>query len=407
MSTQKRSLWPRRLVYLIVAGVVIGGLSVAFQPEPAAVDVVTVERGAMQVTIDAEGQTRVRDVYVVSAPVSGRKLRIPTEVGDLVVAGKTLLAAIEPSDPAFLDLRSTAEAKARIKAAQAARTLAEAELKRTLAELDFARADFARAEALVKRGTISKRQLEHAQLGLRTKEAAVSTARAGLRVKRYELETANAALIDPGARNRAGGPACCVTVRSPIDGQILRLVIESAAVVPMGAPLVEVGDPKNLEIVVDLLSSDAVQVHVGDEVLIDDWGGGMTLKGRVRRVEPAGFTKISALGIEEQRVNVLIDFTGPPVRYARLGHGYRVDARIVIWRGDKVLQVSMSALFRDGDDWAVFSAKDGVARLQHLKIGKTNGKQAQVLEGLAAGDQVIQHPSDVLEDGDEIARRGE
>ena len=401
------SPWPRRIGYLAGAIAIVGGLAYALQPQPVAVNLSTVSIGPMLVTLDEEGRTQVKDIYVVSAPVAGRKLRNSQKVGAEVTAHETVLAAIEPSDPAFLDLRSTAEAKARIKAAQAGRTLAEAELKRTLAELDFARADFARAEALVKRGTISKRQLEHAQLGLRTKEAAVSTARAGLRVKRYELETANAALIDPGARNRAGGPACCVTVRSPIDGQILRLVIESAAVVPMGAPLVEVGDPKNLEIVVDLLSSDAVQVHVGDEVLIDDWGGGMTLKGRVRRVEPAGFTKISALGIEEQRVNVLIDFTGPPVRYARLGHGYRVDARIVIWRGDKVLQVSMSALFRDGDDWAVFSAKDGVARLQHLKIGKTNGKQAQVLEGLAAGDQVIQHPSDVLEDGDEIARRGE
>ncbi len=402
-----RSPWPRRIGYIAGAIVLAGALAHAIHPQPTEVSLSTVTIGPMMVTLDEEGRTRVKDIYVVSAPVAGRKLRTSQKVGAAVTAHETVLAAIEPSDPAFLDLRSTAEAKARIKAAQAARTLAEAELKRTLAELDFARADFTRAQALVKRGTISKRQLEHAQLGLKTKEAAVSTARAGLRVKRYELETASAALIDPGARKQAGGPACCITVRSPIDGQILRLVIESAAVVAMGAPLVEVGDPRNLEIVVDLLSSDAVQVQTGDDVLIDDWGGAVTLKGRVRRVEPAGFTKVSALGVEEQRVNVLIEFTDPPSRYARLGHGYRVETRIVIWRGGKVLQVPMSALFRDGDNWAVFLAKDGTAQLRHLKIGQSNGEQAQVLEGLAAGDQVIQHPSDVLEDGSEIIQRGE
>ncbi len=400
------SPWPRRIFYTTIALGIAAGLAYSFQPQPHAVDMAEVEAGDLTVTLAGEGQTRVKDIYVVSAPVAGRKLRITKKVGEPVEANRTVLAAIEPSDPAFLDVRSTAEAKARIKAAQAARALAQAEVKRYEAELDFAKAELRRADALVKRGTISKRDLERAELDVRTKEAAVSTAKAALRVKNFDLETAKAALIDRGNSKDGVGSACCVKVRAPINGNILRVVLESAAVVPAGAPLLEVGDPENLEIVVDLLSSDAVQVQLGDEVLIDDWGGGETLKGRVRRVEPAGFTKISALGIEEQRVNVLIDFAEPPERYERLGHGFRVETRIVIWRGENVLKVPMSALFREGNEWAVFTVRAKTARLQALKIGRSNGDYAEVIEGLAAGDRVVQHPSDVIEDGSEVVRRG-
>lgn len=401
------SPWPRRLMYAAVGIGALAALAYALHPQPVPVDLGQVSVGPMMVTLDEEGQTRVKDIYVVSAPVAGRKLRITRKVGEQVTAHETVLASIEPSDPAFLDVRSAAEAKARVKAAKAAQTLAQAELERSKAERDFARSDLARARELVKRGTISKRELERAELGVRTKEATVSTAQAGLRVKAFDLETAKAALIDPDAGHGKAGKACCVIVRSPINGRILRVVRESAAVVPMGAPLVEVGDPATLEIVVDLLSSDAVQVRTGDAVMIEDWGGGQTLAGRVRRVEPAGFTKISALGIEEQRVNVLIDFTDAPKQYAKLGHGYRVETRIIVWRGEAVLRVPMSALFRDGDDWAVFAVQDGQARLQRLKIGKTNGEQAQVIEGLVDGDLVVQHPSDVLSDGTDVVQRGE
>lgn len=405
MSTQKRSLWPRRLVYLIVAGVVIGGLSVAFQPEPAAVDVVTVERGAMQVTIDAEGQTRVRDVYVVSAPVSGRKLRIPTEVGDLVVAGKTLLAAIEPSDPAFLDVRSHAEAEAAVKAAQAAKSLASAELDRIKAELVFARADLVRADALVKRGTISKRDLERNQLTVKTTEAAVSTAEAGLRVRDFELQSARARLIDPSGKMTSRGADCCVQVRAPVDGQVLHIMRKSESVVAAGAPLLEIGDPGNLEIVVDLLSSDAVQVSINDTVQVEGWGGENLLTGRVRRIEPTGFTKVSALGIEEQRVNVVIDFEGEAGTWQRLGHGFRIEARIVIWQAADVLRLPMSALFRDGEDWAVFAVEGNKAVLKRLKIDHINGRVAEVTGGLDAGSLVIAHPGDQIVTGAEVKSR--
>lgn len=399
------SPWPRRIIYAAVAIGALAALAHALHPQPVAVDLGQATMGPMIVTLDEEGETRVKDVYVVSAPVAGRKLRITKKVGEEITAHETVLASIEPSNPAFLDFRSAAEAKARIKAAQAAQTLAQAELERSRAELDFARSDLERAQELVKRGVTSKRELERAELGFRTKEAAVSTAQAGLRVKTFDLETAKAAIIDPGAGAGPSGAACCVNVRSPIDGRILRVIHESEGVVPMGAPLVEVGDPKSLEIVADLLSSDAVQVKAGDQVLIEDWGGPAALAGRVRRVEPAGFTKISALGIEEQRVNVIIDFTDPPERYAKLGHSYRVDIRIVIWRGDAVLRIPMSALFRDGEEWAVFAVRDGKARLQHLEIGKTNGRFAQVLAGLSAGDRVVQHPSDVLAEGTAVVSR--
>lgn len=400
-----RSPWPRRIFYTVLVAAIGGGLVHAFMPQPMPVDIGQVTRGDMQVTLDGEGRTRVRDVYVVSSPVTGRKLRISRKVGEAVRAAETVLVSIEPSDPSFLDVRSQAEAASRIKTAEAGSSLAQADLKRYQAELDFARSDLERAIALVKRGTISTRDLDRAKLAMRTKEAAVAMAKAAMRVKRFELETARAALIDPSEAGgeRAGG--CCVEVRSPVDGQVLRVLVESESVVAAGAPLLEIGDPRRLEIIVDLLSSDAVQVKVGDEVLIDEWGGDKILTGRVRRIEPAGFTKVSALGIEEQRVNVLIDLIGPPADYDRLGHGFRVETNIVVWRGKDVLLMPMSALFRQDDDWAVFSVAAGKAVLRRIKIGRTNGVYAELLEGLEPDDKVIRHPSDIVVDGALVAAR--
>jgi HlyD family secretion protein len=406
MGIQKKSNWPRRFVYLVLIAVVGGGLAVAFQPKPVAVDIETVEVGPMQVTIDAEGKTRVKHIYVVSSPVTGRKLRIPVEIGDRVEAGKTLLAAIEPSDPVFLDVRSHAEAQAAVKAAQAGQALASAELKRIEAELDFARADLVRADALVKRGTISRRALERNQLTVKTTEAAVSTAKAALRVRVFELQSARARLIDPGSlASRAAN--CCVQVKAPVNGQVLHIMQKSESVVAAGAALLEIGNPENLEIVVDLLSSDAVRVSVDDAVLIEGWGGIEALNGIVRRIEPTGFTKTSALGIEEQRVNVLVDFQGDAAAWQRLGHGFRVENRIVVWQASDVLRVPMSALFREGDNWAVYSVSGNKVELKPLKIDHVNGRWAEVITGLAAGDEVIAHPGDLIENGVEVVARGQ
>ncbi|MFQ5956059.1 MAG: efflux RND transporter periplasmic adaptor subunit [Kiloniellales bacterium] len=397
----------RPLIVAAAGGLTALALVYAFWPQPVPVDLGAVSRGTLRVTVDDEGRSRVKDVYVVSAPVAGRALRIESKVGDEVIAGETVLATIQEAQPTFLDARSMRQAEAEVKAAEAARTLAEAELVRTRAELDFARTELNRAEALAARNNISQRALDHARLEVKTREAAVAVAQAALRVKRFELETARASLIDPSEAAEPPGQTRrrWVEVRAPTSGRVLRILHESEGVVTAGAPLVEIGDPRQLEVVVDLLSTDAVKVKEGAEVVIEDWGGGEVLAGRVRRVEPYGFTKVSALGIEEQRVNVIIDFTDPPAKWRPLGHGYRVETAIVVWRQADVLKLPVSALFRDRDSWSVFVVSEGRARLRRIAIGRNNGIEAQVLEGLLEGEQVVLHPSDRVTDGARIVVR--
>lgn len=393
--------------YALLAGLLALALYYAFRPQPVPVDLAVIRRGEMTVTIDGDGRTRVREVYAVSAPVPGRVLRIERHVGDAVVANKTLLARIEPGDPSFLDRRAQAQAQAAVKAAEAALELAEAEQARAEAELDFARAELDRAEQLARRGNVSQRDLDRAKLELRTRSAALSTAAATVEMRRFELETARAALIQPGGREGGeGGQDCCIEVYSPVDGRVLRVIQESEGVVAAGASLLEVGDPGALEVVVDLLSDDAVRVREGAPVAIMGWGGGR-LAGRVTRVEPYAFTKTSALGVEEQRVNVLVDFTDSPERWQALGHGYRVEAGILDWRGTDVLVLPLGALFREGKDWAVFAVEDGVARLRRIEIGHRNGQEAELLGGLAEGDAVVLHPGDRIADGIAVLSRAE
>lgn len=398
--------WRRVLKYVAGAGIAAAVLGYAFWPQPVPVDLTTAVRGEMLETIDSEGQTRVREVFVVSAPVSGRVLRIEQHVGDPVRANDTVMAKIEPSAPTFLDQRALMQAQAAVKAAEAALALAEAEQARAAAELNFAKSELNRAEQLARRETISERELDRARLDARTSEAALATAEATVTMRRFDLETARAALIQPGANgSQENAVRCCVDVLSPVDGQVLRLIHESEGTVSAGQPLIEVGDPADLEIVVDLLSTDAVRVSLGDEVAIADWGGPRILSGRVRRVEPYGFTKVSALGIEEQRVNVLVDLTDPYERWRSLGHGFRVEAKIAVWKGKDVLKLPLGALFREGDDWAVFVVEDDRARLRRVRIGHTNGREAEILDGLAPGEHVILHPGDQIADGVRVVQR--
>jgi HlyD family secretion protein len=399
--------WRRIIWYVFLAAVLAAILVYAFRPQPVPVDLAVIERGELTVTIDGDGQTRVREAYVVSAPLSGRVLRIERHVGDEVVANETLLATIEPGDPTFLDRRASAQAEAAVKAAEAAFALAEAEQARAVAELDFARTELNRAEQLAKRGNVSQRDLDRAKLDLQTRRAALATTKASIEMRRFELETAQAALIQPGEDAGQGeGHSCCVEVYSPVDGRILRVIHESEGVVAAGTWLVELGDPDDLEVVVDLLSGDAVRVTEGAAVTIEDWGG-VTLAGRVRRVEPYAYTKISALGIEEQRVNVIVDFDEPAEVWQGLGHGYRIDAHILDWRGEDVLKLPLGALFRDGESWAVFVAEDGVARLRHIKIDHGNGREAEILDGLEVGATVILHPGDRISSGVRIVSRSD
>ncbi|HIP79365.1 MAG TPA: HlyD family efflux transporter periplasmic adaptor subunit, partial [Kiloniellaceae bacterium] len=366
MTVQRRRavLWGALVLLLGI------GLAYAFWPRPVAVDFVLAGEGPLVVTIGEEGETRVRDVFVLSAPVTGYMRRIEHDVGDLLEAGLTEVAQIEPIDPTFLDVRSATQAEAAVEAAQAARSLAVAEVEMAAAELDFAEAELERARRLIASDTISERALDDAERVFRTKRAALSTAEAGLRMRDWELERARAELVSPATAQRSYDACDCVVMTSPVSGQILRIHQESEGVVTSGQALIDIGNPRDLEIVVDLLSEDAVKVEAGQRVIIEDWGGPEDLQGRVRRIEPTGFTKVSALGIEEQRVNVIIDITDPPETWARLGHGYRVEVRIVLWESDSVLKVPLTALFRNGGDWAVFVEDGGRARRQAVTVGR-------------------------------------
>ncbi len=388
---------------IILVLVVLIGISL--QPQPVGVDVAQVTRGDLLVTIDDEGQTRLKDVYVVSAPVMGQVRRIDIEAGDAVTAGDTILALFQPSDPIMLDLRSRTEAEAIVKAADAAVGLAEAERSRAQAQLDYDRAELRRAEPLAERGTISQATLDQRQLSVRTAQASVAQATANLRKIRADLESARAMLITSQDGENGQDSKDLIPVRAPISGRVLRVLQESEGVLAAGSPLMELGNPAELEIVVDLLSTDAVKIRAGDRVIVDDWGGDMPLEGLVRLVEPFGFTKISALGIEEQRVNVIIDFVSPQSEWQNLGHGYRVETRVVTQDQRDVLKIPVSALFRSGDKWAVFVDDNATARLKEIALGRRNTLEAEVTDGLAQDETVILHPSDAITDGVAVEQR--
>jgi HlyD family secretion protein len=398
--------WRRWVLWGGALALVAGGLVYAFWPRPVPVDLATVGRGHLAVTVDEEGETRVKQAYVVSSPIAGNARRIELEVGDTVTANKTEVAHIEPVSPTMLDARSRAQAEAAVRAAEAARALAAANLKSAEAELTFARTELERASKLYQTKVGSKRTLDEAERAFRTRRAAVETAKANLRVREYELERAKLELLQPGEQNRRHLGECgCVIVRSPVSGNVLRIFHKSAGVVRAGEQLLEIGDPRRIEIVVDLLSSDAVRVRPGQRVIIDNWGGENPLAGKVLRIEPLGKTKVSALGIEEQRVDVVIDFTGPRARWEKLGHGFRVETRIVLWEAENALKVPLSAVFRAGDRWAVFVANGNRARRRIVKIGRRTSLEAVVVDGLKAGERVVVHPSDRIVDGVRVAQR--
>jgi HlyD family secretion protein len=392
----KRRLLRIGLVVVALAAILVW----AFRPAAVPADFATVSRGALQVSVDEEGHTRVRDRYVVSAPLPGRMQRIELDPGDPVKAGKTVLARFEPTDPTLLDVRTRAELEARVRASQSAVGGARAERDRLRAELAFARSELERAQGLLKGGAIARRDLEAAERQVSTLERALQSAEFGIQTAEHQLELARASL----SQTRSGRVST-IPLYSPVDGVVLRVLLESAGVVPMGQPLLEIGDVNDLEIVSDLLSSAAVSVRQGQAVSIEQWGGGQPLRGRVRRVEPSAFTKISALGVEEQRVNVIIDFEDP-LEGQPLGDGYRVEVRIIVWSKDDVLKVPTSSLLRQQDSgWAVYKVVDGVARLQPVEIGERNGLEAEVRSGLEAGEQIVVYPSDAIRDGVKLIAR--
>lgn len=399
--------WIKRALMAAFALLALAAFVYALTPKPVLIDTAVIERGPMKVTVDEEGETRIREIYVVSAPIAGKVLRSPREIGDVVEKDKTLVAVIQPGDPEFLDVRRRRELSAAVAAAEAAVSLTEAQIQRAESELQFAQNDLERARQLAERGTVSKRSLEKASMEVEVMQAELARARANLLLRMRELESAKARLIGPqDAVTPDEERSCCVQVHAPIAGRVLRIDKESEQIVTAGEPLLRIGDPKDLEIVTDLLSTDAVKVKAGAEAMIEGWGGATPLKARVRRIDPAGFTKVSALGIEEQRVNTILDFTGPKENLPPLGHDFRVFVRITVWSSDDVAKVPLGALFRQGNEWAVFTVVDSEARLTLVKIGQRNTQSAEIIDGLAPGARVILHPSDRISDGTKVEERG-
>lgn len=400
-----RTIWNKRTLGIAaLMTLAAGGVWFAW-PQPIEVDLATLTKGPMEVTIDDEAKTRVRHVYTVSAPIAGKVLRIspPRHIGDQVTKDETVMAVMQPTLPSFHDARTHEELRAALAAADAAVELAAAEMHRIEAALTFSRTELGRAEALARTEAISVKALDGARFDVETNEAALASAKAQLEVRRNERDSVAARLGEQPAAPEAD-PACCIQLRAPATGSVLKIIQESEGVVQAGAPLIEIGDPLDLEIDADLLSTDAVRIKQGALVWIDNWGG-PPLRGRVSRVDPAGFTKVSALGIEEQRVQTTIDFTDPPAKWSALGHDYRVIVHVTIWRAEDVLTVPVAALFRQGDEWAVFAVRDGHARATIIKVGHQNNRTVEVLSGLAAGDSVVLHPSDRVTDGVTVAER--
>lgn len=397
----------RRLVPIVLAAAAAAGaLAWAFWPRAIAVDLAEVRRGPLQVTVTAEGMTRVRDPYLVTAPVSGIAARSPVEIGDAVVAGETVVALIEPAAPGFLDARARRQAEAAVSEAEAALRLAEANLARAEGDLAHAEAQFRRNAELASRGIVSQQMLEDTQIARDTARSAEAAARSAVELQQATLARMQAQLVGPvTGKAPETDTACCVEVLSPQSGTVLSVENESERLVIAGMPLVTIGDLGDLEIETDLLSSDAVRIAPGARAFLERWGGDRTVEARVRQVEPAGFTKISSLGIEEQRVRVRLDFVDPPKARPTLGDGYRVYVRLVLWEAEDVLQVPVSALFRNQGTWAVFRDVDGRARLTPVEVGHQNARDAQVMSGLDEGDRVVSFPGNTLEEGDRIRGR--
>ncbi len=401
MKISRFDLRFRTLFWALAALALTALLVFAFKPRPILADIGEISRGPITVAVRDEARTRVRDIYVVSAPVSGRLLRVGNRAGERVEAG-AVIAVIQPGPPVFIDERSRREIQASVRSAEAALALARAELERADAQLAHARIEAERTETLFAANVVSQSALDRARLNVRTAAAVVGNARAGVGVRQADLEAARVRLIEPAS---AGSSGRTVSIRAPVAGRVLRVLQESESVVAQGAPVMEIGDPRDLEVVAELLSSDAARIAVGAPVVIDAWGEGPALQGRVRQVEPYGFLKVSALGVEEQRVNVIIDPVDPPAAWAAVGHGYRVEAAVTVWQAEAVVRAPVSALFRHQGQWAVFKVEGGRARLQPVEIGHNNGELAEVRSGLTPGVQVVLHPNQSISDGGRIRAR--
>lgn len=388
-----------RTTILALAGAALAlGLGVlAFRPVPVSVDLVEVTRGPMAVTVDVDGKTRIREIYVVAAPITGTTLRSPVRVGDLVIRGETVVAQVKPVVPSLLDARSRQMVLADIHAAEAALDAAESRLKQAQENLTLAQSQYDRAAALLDRGVATLSRVEESAQALAVRKAAREAAASERAMAEGALERARAGLIGPEGANGSG--ACCVDIAAPADGLVLSIVEVSERPVLAGEPLLSIGAPDDLEIVADPLSRDAVRMPPGAVAEVLRWGGDTPLTARLQRIDPSARTEVSALGIEEQRVEAIFGIDGKAAAAAGLGDGYEVLLRVELWRGADVVQVPLGALFRTGAEWAVFTAEGGRARLRTVGIGRRNAYVAEVTSGLRPGDVVIAHPGEAVADG--------
>ena len=395
----------RRNILLSLIGITVAGglLYVSFRPEPVPVDLHIIESGTLTITVDVDGTTRVKDLYEVSAPISGVALRSPVEVGQPVVAGETVVAEVEPVEPALLDTRSRLQAEASVREAEAALAVAETDLARAKEDQTYALSQYQREETLVERGVSSITRLEDAHQKRAIADAAVAAAEARIEQAEGTLARARAALTGPDLPSDASA-SCCTPILAPADGVVLSIDVISERPVTAGTRLLTIGDPSELEIVADLLSSDAVRLPANATASVERWGGA-PLEARLKSIEPAARTKVSALGIDEQRVDAVFDLISPAEDRQGLGHGFAVFLRVTEHEEQDALLLPLSAAFRIGDGWAVFRADGDTVTRVPVELGPRNGRFATVTSGLSEGDKVVVHPSDELADGALIVER--
>ena len=389
----------RRVVYAIVGVAVVALLAWTQRPRPTAVQAGAVARGPMTVTVDEDGVTRVKDRYLVSAPLAGNLGRIELSPGDAVKRG-AILTRMLPVESPLLDARSKAGVEARVLSASAAQRQARTAIDRAKTALELAQSEADRTKALSDKGALPPAELERASLLLKSRREELASAQFGAAVADHEVEVAAAAVkrVQPGTKSEQ------FEVTSPCDGVVLR-VLQKDGVVQAGTPLLEIGDPAALEVVVDVLTADAIQLRAGAKVRLDRWGGDEPLAAHVKLVEPSAFVKLSSMGVEESRVNAVVQLDDPRDKWKALGDGYRLEARIVVWQADDVITVPEGALFRRNDGWATFVIEGDKAALRPVKVGRRNGTVAQVLDGLRAGERVILHPSDTIAVGSRVESR--
>jgi len=397
-----------RTIILTSLGIaLVSGLAfVSFRDDGVPVDLAEVSRGSLEITVNADGRTQVRDLFEVASPIAGTALRSPVEVGDIARAGETVVAIVQPSSSSLLDARTRLQAEASLQEALAARHISQADLQQAEQTLTFAQGQFDRTKALVNRGVASVTRLENDTQRLAVAKATVEAAQARIDMADGTIERARVSLLEPGETEFAPA-SCCIELTSPIDGLILSVAAMSQRPVAIGTPLVSIGDPKDLELVADILSNDAVRLKSGALAYVERWGGAGTLQANLDRIDPKARTKVSALGIEEQRVDAYFTLLSPSEDRPSLGDGFAVFLRIVEWRAEDVLQVPLSAVFRSGEDWAVFVADEGVAEKRNVTLGQRNGRMTEVQSGLEHGELVVTHPSDAISDGVGIMERSE